>query len=145
MDSGDPLLLVKPALSARRAIRPPDDEDGEMVATGDAYATVKGQRQAEGLRFLRLRRRSFAMPYDYRPIPWWESPGLLLLEYPGFFTTALHGKSVVELEPLIIDRRLTWIRECDKATAASLPVAVFRIDILHAYPSREEETIGPGL
>jgi hypothetical protein len=76
------------------------------------------------------------------PIPWWEAPGLLLLEYPGFFTTALHGKSVVALEPLIIDRRLTWIRECDKAEAAGLPVAVFRIDILHAYPSREEDGQG---
>jgi hypothetical protein len=145
MDNGDRLLLVKPTLPARRASIPPEGDDDELVATGDAYATVKGQRQAEGLRFRRLRRRSFAMLYDYRPIPWCESPGLLLLEYPGFFTTALHGKSVVELEPLIIDRRVTWIRECDKAASAGLPVAVFRIDILHAYPSREEEAIGPGL
>jgi hypothetical protein len=143
MDDGERLLLVKPALHVRRPVSPPDDD--ELVADGDAYATIRGQRQAEGLRFRRHRRRSFTMPYDYRPIPWWESPALLLLEYPGFFTTALHGKSVIELEPLIIDRRVTWLRECDEAAAASLPVAVFRIDILHAYPSREEETIGPGL
>ena len=142
MDSDNPLLLVKPALQARRAIRPPEGEDDELVAAGDAYATVRGLRHAEGLRFRRQRQRSFTMPYDYRPIPWWESPGLLLLEYPGFFTVSLHGKGVAELEPLISDRRVTWLRECDDAEAATLPIAVFRIDILQAYPSREDEAIG---
>jgi hypothetical protein len=140
----DNLLLVKPALPARRGVLPPEGDD-ELVAAGDAYATVRGLRHAEGLRFRRRGRRSFTMSYDYRPIPWWESPGLLLLEYPGFFTIALHGKCVAELEPLIIDRRVTWLRECGEAEAAGLPVAVVRIDILHAYPSREEEAIRPDL
>lgn len=136
MDDGNRLLLVKPALVPKRAIIPPEG-DGDEVAAGDAYATVKGQRQADSLRFLRRKGRSFTMPYDYLPVPWWESPALLLLEYPGFFTVALHGKAVAELEPRISDRRVTWLRECDEAEAASVPVAVFRIVILHAYPSRE--------
>jgi hypothetical protein len=145
MDDADLLLLAKPALRAKRPGMPPDGDDGvdELVATGDAYATVKGQRHADILRFLRQRRRSFAMPYGYLPIPWWESPALLLLEYPGFFTVAMHGKSLDELERRISDKRVTWVRECDKAAAADLPLAVFRIDILHAYPSREEEGIVP--
>jgi hypothetical protein len=143
MDDSNRLLLVKPTLAARKALTPEGDDE-ELVADGDAYATVRGLRHAEGLRFLRRKRRCFTMLYDYRPTPWWDSPDLLLLEYPGFFTVALHGKGVPELEPLIVDRRLTRLRECDKAEAASLPVAVFRIDILHAYPSREEDTIGQG-
>jgi hypothetical protein len=136
---------VKPALITRRAIIPPEGDDDELVATGDAYATVKGQRQADSLRFLRRKRRSFTMPYDYLPVPWWESPLLLLLEYPGFFTVALHGKNLDELEPRISNRHVTWLRECDEAEAAGLPLAVFRIDILHAYPSREQEAIRPDL
>jgi hypothetical protein len=136
---------VKPTLLVRRAIITPDDDGDELVATGDAYATVKGQRQADSLRFLRSNRRSFTMPYDYLPVPWWESPALLLLEYPGFFTVALHGKTLDELEPRISDRRVTWLRECAEAEAAGLPLAVFRIDILHAYPSREEEAIRANL
>lgn len=140
MDDSTRLLLVKPSLAARKAVA--GDDDDELVAAGDAYATVRGQRHAEGLRFVRQSRRTFTMLYDYRPIPWYDSPDLLLLEYPGFFTIALHGKSVVELEPLISDRRLTWLRECSPAEAAGLAVAVLRIDRLHAYPSREEEVIG---
>jgi hypothetical protein len=140
MDDGNRLLLVKPATPARKPGMP-DGDDGEVVADGDAYATVKGLRHAEGLRFIRRNRRCFTMPYDYRPLAWWDSPTLLLLEYPGFFTAALTGKGVAGLEPLIIDRRITWLRECTEAAAVSLPIAVFRIDILHAYPSREEEAI----
>jgi hypothetical protein len=148
MDDSNRLLLVKSPPITRKAITgvvPIDDNDEEVIATGDAYATVKGQRQADSLRFLRHNRRSFTMPYDYLPVPWWESPLLLLLEYPGFFTVALHGKSLDELEPRISNRQLTWLRECGEAEAASLPLAVFRIDILHGYPSREEEAIRPDL
>jgi hypothetical protein len=139
MDDGNRLLLVKPAPVTRKDSLLPEADNGDvLVAEGDAYATVKGQRQAEGLRIIRRNRKSFTMNYDYRPLPWWDTPDLLLLEYPGFFTLALHGKNVVELEPLIVDRRLTRVRECGEA-AAHLPIAVFRIKILHAYPSREEE------
>lgn len=142
-DSG----LLPPALAGfearpKRPRRMPDftdDNDGpdEIVATGDAFATVKGQRQADGLRFIRTGRQCFTLSYAYLPIPWWDATGLLLLEYPGLFTVRLVGKEPEALEPRISERRITWIRECDPAQAADLPVAVFRIDVLHAYPSRD--------
>ena len=142
-DSG----LLSPALAGLEA-RPKqprrkpdftDDNDGpdEIVATGDAFATVKGQRHADGLRFIRPGRQCFTLSYNYLPIPWWDAPGLLLLEYPGLFTLRLTGKEPEALEPPISERRITWIRECDPDEAADLPIAVFRIDILHAYPSRD--------
>lgn len=114
-----------------------DQGDDEEFGPGDAYANIKGQRQSLDLRFHRHGRFSFAMPYGYMPIPWWDGPTLLLLEYPGIYTVALRGKNPVGLMPLLAERRLTWIRECDPAADATLPIAVFRIDILSFYPSRE--------
>jgi hypothetical protein len=146
MDDNHHLLLVKPGMVSRKTIITPEGNDEEeLVAAGDAYATVKGQRHAEGLTFLRRGRRDFSMLYDYRPIPWVESPALLLLEYPGFFTAALHCKGAGGLVPLVVDRRITWVRECSRAETADVSIAIFRIDILHAYPSREEEAIRPDL
>jgi hypothetical protein len=117
---------------------PPSDE--EQVAAGNAYATARGTRAAASLRFLLHDGKSFAMPYAYNPIIWAESPTLLLLEYPRFFTVILAGLAGTNLgllEDRLCERRITWIRECDQATAAALPVAVTRIERMHRYPSRE--------
>lgn len=117
-----------------------DDEpegEEERIAAGDAYATVTGQRQAVALKYLRSQASSFAVPYAYLPLTWWHSSALLLIEYPGLFTVALHGRNLGELERRITDRRVTWVRECGETAARLLPVAVTRIDLLRSYPSRE--------
>jgi hypothetical protein len=145
MDDADLLLLPKPGIvRPKRHSLPPGDDDGieELVADGNAYATVKGPRQADSLRFLRRGRRSFSMPYAYLPVLWWESPILLLLEYPSLHTVAVHGRQLDCLEQRIGDRRVTWLRESDPAATSGLGVVIRRIDIIHAYPSREEEAIG---
>ena len=118
----------------------PDKRSDEAVALGNAYATAKGQRAAESLEFRRKDGTSFAMPYGYRPILWGHPPDSMLIEYPGFFTVALTCKGHDELFKRISDHRITWIRECDETLAAGLPVAVTRIEILRAYPSREVGT-----
>ncbi len=71
--NGDVLTLV--------ANRPSVKRDDETVAPGDAYATVKGQRTATSLKFIRRGGRSFAMPYGYLPIAWCEPPDTILIEY----------------------------------------------------------------
>lgn len=141
MADGDLYLLTKPALRPKQLIAPPKgiDEPEEEIAAGDAYATVKGPRHAGGVYFIRRKRISFAMDYGYLPIPWLVSPALLLLEYPGCFTVFLHGKGLDQLVPLVIERRLTWLRECDKAAAAHLPVGIFLIERQQVYPSREAD------
>jgi hypothetical protein len=122
----------------RRGVEPETYEQPEEdIAQGDAYATAKGQRNAAYLQFRRKDGTSFAMPYGYRPILWGHPPDSILIEYPGFFTVALTGKDLNELSLRITDQRVTWIRECDETEAAMLSVAVTRIEILRAYPSRE--------
>ena len=106
------------------------------MADGNAFAVVRGTRLPPALRFLLLGGRSFAMPYAYHPIVWGESPALVLLEYPKFFTVILAGKNLGLLEAQLSERRVTWIRECGEAHAAGLSVAVTRIERLHSYPSR---------
>jgi hypothetical protein len=110
----------------------------EAVALGHAYATAKGQRQADTLQFRRKDKSSFAMPYGYRPIAWWYPTDTILVEYPGFFTVSLTGINLEELYHRISDQRVTWIRECEPSLATSLPIAVTRIEIIRAYPSRDE-------
>lgn len=125
----------------RRVAEPePYEEPEEEIAQGDAYATVKGQRNAPYLEYRRKDGTSFAMPYGYRPIVWGHPPDSILVEYPGFFTVALTCKGHGELFKRIGEQRVTWIREYDETLAASLPVAVTRIEILRAYPSREVGT-----
>jgi hypothetical protein len=115
----------------------PIDDNAELVAPGDIYATAGGQRVAVALRFIRTNLRSFSVPYAYLPLLWWQPPGSLLIEYPGLFTVSLRGKELDELHRRIADHRVTWIREFDPAQAAAMATAVTRIDILHAYPSRD--------
>ena len=79
------------------------------------------------------------MPYAYHPIIWGESPTLVLIEYPRFFTVILAGKNLGQLEAQLCERRVTWIRQCGEAEAAALPVAVTRIQRLNCYPSREPD------
>jgi hypothetical protein len=125
-------------VSNRRAAEPEAYEElEEEVASGDAYATAKGQRTADSLEFRREDGTAFTIPYGYRPILWGHPPDSILIEYPGFFTVALTCTGYGELFKRLGDRRVTWIRECGETIAAGLPVAVTRIEILRAYPSRE--------
>lgn len=125
-------------ITNQRAVKPkPYEQPEEEIAQGDAYATAKGQRNANYLQFRRNDGTFFAMPYGYRPIIWGHLPDSILIEYPGFFTVALTGKDLDELSLRITDQRVTWIRECNETEAATLAVAVTRIEILRAYPSRE--------
>lgn len=118
----------------------PDKRSDEAVALGNVYATAKGQRNAEAIEFRRKDGTSFSMPYAYRPIVWGHPPASILIEYPGFFTVALTVVGHGELLKRLGAQQVTWIRECDETLAASLPVAVTRIEILRAYPSREVGT-----
>jgi hypothetical protein len=118
----------------------PHKRSDEAVALGNVYATAKGQRNAEAIEFRRKDGTSFSMPYAYRPILWGNPPASILIEYPGFFTVALTVVGHGELLKRLGAQQVTWIRECDETLAASLPVAVTRIEILRAYPSREVGT-----
>jgi hypothetical protein len=136
-EDGDVLTLASNRPSVKR--------DDETIAPGDAYATVKGQRAATALKFIRRGGPSFTMPYAYLPILWREAADTLLVEYPGLFTVALlgQGNSLEGLEDLIADHRVTRIRECEPRVAAALPMAVTRILILRSYPSREAGDAAP--
>jgi hypothetical protein len=125
-------------ITNRRIPEPePYEQPGEDVALGNAYATVKGQRNAGYLEFRLKDGTSFAMPYGYRPIVWKDPPDAILIEYPGFFTVYLACEGHDELFRRIADQRVTWIRECAESISGTLPVVVTRIEILRAYPSRE--------
>ena len=137
-DKPDPNILPFTARTGRGAgdgKEPPSDD--ESVEAGNAFAVARGTRSPLALRFLLPAGKSFAMPYAYHPIVWGESPELVLLEYPRFFSVILAGRNLGQLEARLTERRVTWIRQLDHAQAASLPAAVTRIQRLHRYPSRE--------
>jgi hypothetical protein len=119
---------------------PPDDgdADGVLIAKGNVYASVCGQREAVMLEFIRQDGHSFSVPYHRQPLIWWHPPDTIILEYPGIFSVLLRGKNLEELHGRINDRRVTWVRECDDSVAAALPMAVTRIEIIRAYPSHSE-------
>jgi hypothetical protein len=142
MDDTDLLTAVR----VRRELRPklPEGDDGadELVGEGDAYACVKGQRVASAIEFIPRDGDPFIIPYGYLPLLWPKRPDTLLVEYPTLFTVQLQGKHLDVLKQRIRDQRVIWIRACDEVTAARLPVAVTRIEILRAYPSREAGSDG---
>jgi hypothetical protein len=115
----------------------PSPEADELVAPGNIYATVTGQRMALSIEFIHRDRRSFTVSYSYLPLLWWHPPNLLTIEYPGLFSVLLHGKELDELHRRIKDQKITWVREFDEHRAAALSSAVTRIEILRSYPSRE--------
>lgn len=114
---------------------PPNEDD--QVEPGNAFAVARGTRAPPALRLLLPDGKSFAMPYGNPPIVWGDSPELVLLEYPGFFTVILAGKNLGLLEARLSEQRVTWIRQCNEADAACLPAAVTRIERMHRYPSHE--------
>lgn len=137
-DKPDPRILPFTARTGRgngEAKELPNDD--ELIEAGNAFAVARGTRAPPALRFLLPGGKGFAMPYAYQPIVWGESPELVLLEYPGFFTVILAGLELGQLEARLIERRVTWIRQCSEAEAARLPAAVTRIARMHRYPSRE--------
>lgn len=113
---------------------PPDDE---LIAPGKIYAVTSGPRLSLAIEFISKAGRSFAVPYSYLPLLWWQPPGSLIIEYPGLFSVLLKGKELDELHRRIKDQRITWIREFDEHRAMALSSAVTRIEILRAYPSHE--------
>jgi hypothetical protein len=132
--------------TARLAVgKPPDplgdspapDDTGELIAPGDIYATVTGQRLALALEFIRKDKRSFTVPYSYLPLLWWQPPGSLTIEYPNLFSVRLLGKELDELRRRIKDQRIVWVREFDERQAVALASAVTHIEILRSYPSHE--------
>ena len=130
-ESGDHLSLVSD--------RGPAKQTEKNVGDGIAYGSVKGQRTANLLRLIRRQGKPVTMPYGFLPIVWGDwLPRLVLIEWPGFFTARLAaGCDLSPLEALIAEYKITWIREFDAAEAASMPLAVTRIDLIRRYPSRE--------
>lgn len=114
-----------------------DDEADVLIAPGDTYATVTGQRTASSIEFIPRDEDAFVIPYGYLPLLWMKRPATLLVEYPTLFTVRLRAKRVDWLKRLIRDQRLLWIRECSAAEAEALSFAVTAIEILYSYPSRE--------
>ena len=123
-----------------RILEFPSERTEDAITFGDAFATVKGPRTAFSAEFIWRDGRSFAMPYQLLPIPWWKPPATLLIEYPGFFTVSLSGRRLGELHRRFRDRKVLWVRECEKDSAA--PLVVTSIAILQSFPSRE--AIGDG-
>ena len=118
------------------------EEPEEIVAPGNAFAVARGTRAPTTLRFLRRNGKRFALPYGNMPIIWGESPALVLIEYPNIGTAILSGIDLEILETRLCEYRVTWIRECTEDHAATLPVAVTRIEWMQRYPSREENISG---
>lgn len=117
----------------RRLPEPPE----ETIGPGRAYAVVAGLRPAVALEFIRKDGCSFTIPYGYAPLLWWNPPTQLIIEYPGVFSVLLRGKNLGDLQRRIRDCRVTWVREFAEADAEALPLAVTRIEITLAFPSRE--------
>ena len=115
--------------------RPRPERDDEAIAPGKAFATVTGARRAPALEFIWRDGKSLCVPYACLPLLWWHPPGLILLEYPGLFTVALHGRRLAELHQRLRDQKVLWVREGDSDEAP--PLAVTSIAILRAYPSHE--------
>lgn len=111
----------------------------ELVEPGNAFAVVRGTRAPPALRFFLASGKSFAMPYHTPPIVWGESPALVLLEYPGFFTVILAGHNLGLLEARLCEQRVSWIRQCPPGQVAGDTVMVTRIERMNRYPSREHD------
>ena len=75
---------------------PQQDEPDELVAPGDIYAATCGPRLSLAIEYISKAGRSFTVPYSYLPLLWWEPPGSLIIEYPGFFSVLLQGKELDE-------------------------------------------------
>jgi hypothetical protein len=124
-------------LLADLAATPPTDPE-HAPGAGIVYGLVHGQREASVLRLIRPDGKPLTLPYSLMPIVWGDFlPAIILVEYAGFFTLRLRGHDLDPLELFISERRVTWVRACDPATAAALPLAVTGIDLLRYYPSRE--------
>ena len=115
----------------------PEETPEEQAGPGNAYATTIGPRLALNLEFIWKDGGSVSLPYACLPLLWWHPPQAMIIEYRGALTLLLRGEALERLKCLIRDQRVTWIRECGEAEAASLPLAVTSIATLDAYPSRE--------
>ena len=136
MDDSGELLPFASRLDGKPRL-PPDAEEppDELVAPGQAFATVTGQRTATALEFIRRDGRAFCVPYAYAPLLWWQPPGSLVIEYPGVFSVVLRGCNLAGLYRRVRDKRVTWI--CETGEIDATGTAVTSIEIVHAFPSRE--------
>ena len=130
--------------AARAGVRPKPanspgeaEPQGEAVDPGKAFAVVTGQRAALSLEFIRRDGSSFAMPYSYAPLLWWQPPGSLVIEYPGFFSVLLRGYHLAELHRRLKDRKVTWICETGEIATAGT-ACVTTLEIVRSFPSRDE-------
>ncbi len=124
--------------AALKPIVSPEEKDpaSEWVDPGQAFAVVTGGRSAVTCEFIRRDGSSFSMPYSYAPLLWWHPPGLLILEYPGFFSVTLRGSHLVELHRRLRDRKVTWV--CETGVIETTDVAsITSLEIVHQFPSRE--------
>ena len=113
------------------------EPDGEHVDPGKAFAVAVGPRAAVSCEFIRRDGSSFAVPYSYAPLLWWQPPGSLLIEYPGFFSVHLQGSHLAELHRRFKDRKVTWICETGEVAAAG-STCVTTLEIVRSFPSRNE-------
>ena len=116
---------------------PPGEPPAEAVDPGQAFATVTGGRTAVTCEFIRRDGSSFAVPYSYAPLLWWNPPGSLLVEYPGFFSVVLRGSHLVELHRRLKDRKVTWICETGEIDTQGV-ACVTTLEIIRSFPSRNE-------
>ena len=124
-----------PGLDDRGDDLPPDAD--ELIAPGDIYGSVTGQRHAVAIRFIWKDGRTVSIPYGYLPLIWGKSPEEFVIEYPNLFSVLLRGKELADLQRRVEDRRIIWVREFDEHQAAGLASAVTGIEIIRSYPSRE--------
>jgi hypothetical protein len=138
-DSGEILPFSARIGGLPKSAAPPGGEESpdEAVAPGEAFAVVKGGRAASSLEFIRRDGRSFCVPYSYAPLLWWNPPGSLVIEYPGFFSVVLRGSNLAGLHRRLRDRKVTWICETGEIDTAGGVAAVMTLEIVHSFPSRE--------
>ena len=132
-------FLTRFDAKAKRPDVPPEPigDDDEVIAPGDAYAAVTGQRIALAIEFIPRDGDAFVIHYADILVLWIRQPDTLLIEYRNLFTVGLRVKGFDSFKRLLRDQRITRITECSEAEAAGLEVAITRIDILRIYPSRE--------
>lgn len=127
----------------------PEEPSGDkeaIVAPGNAYATLAGQRRAISLEYRLLSGNGFVVPYAYRPLLWWQPASMdgkdsIIVEYPSLFSVLLSGHHLVALYQRLMDHRVTWVRECSEVESLELGLAITRMEILRCYPSREEGSV----
>jgi hypothetical protein len=134
-------VAQKEAVSLPPAKVPEESREGDDIAKGDAWRSVRGERQALQLVFVFRDGEDFSMPYALLPSIWSGPGGSFLIEYPQF-TVWLRGRNLADLKQAVRRHQITQVREVDGLLAAALPGAVTSLEIVDWFPSREVVTLG---